>query len=321
MAKKNKGLIIIILILIIGGVYLYKKEYSVTYPSAYWYDSKSSCDTGRSNWMALPNGESFTCSECIQFTQEMYNCYGYSSMSEYLNKWFFQYTYSSCSYTDPNNQNFDACIGGCDGNSRNWCDINGCRGQRIRNCNNGVWGDWGNCELFYPVLCENQTNGCNDDCTLGSKQCSGSGYQTCGNYDSDSCTEWSTTTSCATGQTCSGGVCSGGDCTDTCSSKGYVCGTQTICGSSANCGICSTGICSKGQCITTCLSGTTKCSDGICKADCSTTTPPANKCPDGSTPEFYQDVKKGCKTSTLVWIIGGFIGFMFLMMMMSGMKK
>ncbi|MCX6712905.1 MAG: DUF2341 domain-containing protein, partial [Candidatus Vogelbacteria bacterium] len=51
---------------------------------------------------------------------------------------------------------------------------------------------------------------CTDDCApSGAKQCSGTtGYQTCGNYDTDTCLEWSSATACSTGQTCSGGTCS-----------------------------------------------------------------------------------------------------------------
>lgn len=49
---------------------------------------------------------------------------------------------------------------------------------------------------------------CTDECTPSdSKQCSGNGYQTCGNYDIDSCLEWSSVTSCPSGYTCSNGVC------------------------------------------------------------------------------------------------------------------
>jgi hypothetical protein len=39
------------------------------------------------------------------------------------------------------------------------------------------------------------------------KQCSGNGYQSCGNYDTDSCLEWSGITACPTNQTCQSGVC------------------------------------------------------------------------------------------------------------------
>ena len=51
---------------------------------------------------------------------------------------------------------------------------------------------------------------CTNACTSGAKQCSDSThYQVCGNYDTDSCTEWGSSTACPTGQTCSGaGVCS-----------------------------------------------------------------------------------------------------------------
>lgn len=50
---------------------------------------------------------------------------------------------------------------------------------------------------------------CTSVCTSGAKQCSGTtGYQTCGDYNGDSCTEWSSVISCSTGNTCSGaGTC------------------------------------------------------------------------------------------------------------------
>ena len=52
---------------------------------------------------------------------------------------------------------------------------------------------------------------CTNDCTpSGSKTCtSTTAYKTCGNYDADSCLEYSSITACPTGQSCSGaGVCS-----------------------------------------------------------------------------------------------------------------
>lgn len=42
---------------------------------------------------------------------------------------------------------------------------------------------------------------CKDECVVGEKQCSENGYMTCGNYDSDSCTEWNFT-ACADDETC-----------------------------------------------------------------------------------------------------------------------
>ncbi|MDD5433332.1 MAG: hypothetical protein PHE77_01590, partial [Candidatus Pacebacteria bacterium] len=58
---------------------------------------------------------------------------------------------------------------------------------------------------FTPI-----TPSCSDECTNGAKRCStNSQYQVCGNFDSDSCLEWSTSYTCPTNQTCSGnGVCS-----------------------------------------------------------------------------------------------------------------
>jgi len=53
---------------------------------------------------------------------------------------------------------------------------------------------------------------CTDECVSGERQCSGAGYQICGNYDSDSCTEWSEVTECAAGQICVNGECSQASC-------------------------------------------------------------------------------------------------------------
>ncbi len=67
-----------------------------------------------------------------------------------------------------------------------------------------------------PIQRSGQAKGpspsCIDDvgCTSGLKKCSGTGYQTCGNYDADKCLEWSSVTSCGVGKTCTaGGVCVG----------------------------------------------------------------------------------------------------------------
>ena len=50
---------------------------------------------------------------------------------------------------------------------------------------------------------------CNNDCSpYGTKQCiSSTQYKTCSNYDSDTCLEWGSDSSCALGQTCQGGNC------------------------------------------------------------------------------------------------------------------
>ncbi|MBI2630352.1 hypothetical protein HYW76_04585 [Candidatus Pacearchaeota archaeon] len=52
------------------------------------------------------------------------------------------------------------------------------------------------------------TTFCTNDCSSGQKQCYANGYKTCGNYDSDSCLEFSgNTTLCPANQTCQNGNC------------------------------------------------------------------------------------------------------------------
>lgn len=74
--------------------------------------------------------------------------------------------------------------------------------------------------------------GCVDECSAGSRRCSGDGYQICGDFDSDPCLEWGPIVDCPPGETCSNGYC-GADCTNECAvgerrcdgSDGYqVCG-------------------------------------------------------------------------------------------------
>ncbi|MCU0653087.1 MAG: hypothetical protein MUD10_02400 [Candidatus Pacebacteria bacterium] len=53
------------------------------------------------------------------------------------------------------------------------------------------------------------SSACANECAAsGERKCEGAGFfQTCGNYDTDSCLEWSALNSCASGQICSGGKC------------------------------------------------------------------------------------------------------------------
>jgi len=49
---------------------------------------------------------------------------------------------------------------------------------------------------------------CQSECSqTGLKKCSGNGYQTCGNYDMDSCLEWSSITGCPANTICQNGSC------------------------------------------------------------------------------------------------------------------
>src|SRR3989344_1820656 len=52
---------------------------------------------------------------------------------------------------------------------------------------------------------------CSNECSSGARECtSNNAYRICGNYDSDSCTEWSGSTSCGSGQVCQNGQCQAG---------------------------------------------------------------------------------------------------------------
>lgn len=70
--------------------------------------------------------------------------------------------------------------------------------------------DWSSSYCAYGCAngeCNNQTNTtCTNECSYtGQRSCSGNYIRLCGNYDSDSCLEWASTTYCSTG--CSNGYC------------------------------------------------------------------------------------------------------------------
>ncbi|MDO8740013.1 MAG: C1 family peptidase [Candidatus Woesearchaeota archaeon] len=109
---------------------------------------------------------------------------------------------------------------------------------------------------------------CTNQCTSGTKQCYGTtGYQTCGDYDSNSCYEWSSVTNCASGYTCSNGACVA-SCTNECTTSG----AKQCSGSGyQTCGNYDSDSCLEwGSVINTpiCASGYT-CSNGICVSICS----------------------------------------------------
>ncbi len=96
---------------------------------------------------------------------------------------------------------------------------------------------------------------CVNECSvIGLKECFGNGYRSCGNYDSDSCLEWSVVINCRDGQSCSGGNCSVSCVPNTCSSLGYDCNVAPDgCGGMLNCGNCvSNYICSANKCVQNC---------------------------------------------------------------------
>lgn len=108
---------------------------------------------------------------------------------------------------------YDTCSQACNGTTAIYNCVasqnTNCQGTITCSSENSRCGGGGE-TTPTPVAC---TNDCN---SLGTAQCSGGGIRTCGNYDSDSCLEWSSVNSCPSGSTCSGGICSGpaGSCTE-----------------------------------------------------------------------------------------------------------
>lgn len=95
------------------------------------------------------------------------------------------------------------CISGtrdCSGNGYRVCgDFNGdgcTEWSSVTLCSFGK-----TCQGGYCVL------SCSNQCADGNRRCSESGYQVCHDYNGDSCTEWSSTTSCSFGKVCIGGYC------------------------------------------------------------------------------------------------------------------
>ncbi|MCL5018360.1 MAG: hypothetical protein M1416_01175 [Candidatus Pacearchaeota archaeon] len=114
----------------------------------------------------------------------------------------------------PENQ---TCSDGlCLSDCTNTCPTNGtrqCSGNGYQTCGNydsDICLEWSNattCLAGQNCSSGICSSGCTSVCQIGSKQCLGNGSQTCGNYDSDSCLEWGSVTSCPTAWNCSAGFC------------------------------------------------------------------------------------------------------------------
>jgi len=110
------------------------------------------------------------------------------------------------------------CISNCSGKQ---CGSDGC-GSSCGLCNSCVLDSFN----------------CVDDCSpLNLQECVGDLYKTCGNFDNDSCLEWSTGAYCEYGKKCSAGTCvdSNDSCISSCSGK--QCGSD---GCGGSCGLCTT---------------------------------------------------------------------------------
>ncbi len=149
---------------------------------------------------------------------------------------------------------------------------------------------------------ENDTSGtgCADECSIGNKRCSGNyNYQICGNYDSDSCTEWlsadSPASSCPSSEICVQGDCVSNTyiCDDSDGGKDYnVKGRVTASSPTSSTDV--TDLCSDSTKVVeyfctnlqqsgetyTCPNG---CSNGACVSSSATTTTTANQTTNTAT--------------------------------------
>jgi hypothetical protein len=142
------------------------------------------------------------------------------------------------------------------------------------------WGNAVNCPANQTCSGGKCSATCVDECTAGSKQCSGDGFRECGNHDADSCLDWGTVTGCPAGQTCSNGVCGAG-CTNECTANAKECVTAD---SFRTCGDFDADSCLEWSATTPCPTGQT-CSNGVCSATCQDecTTSGAKECTASGT--------------------------------------
>ncbi len=81
------------------------------------------------------------------------------------------------------------------------------------------WGGHVACPSGYKCDGGACVEDCQDECTEGERICDGAGYRVCGDYDTDSCLDWSAIYPCGSGEVCDGGVCSR-ECQNECSTEG-----------------------------------------------------------------------------------------------------
>lgn len=117
---------------------------------------------------------------------------------------------------------------------------------------------------------------CTDLCQAGERQCTGNGYQPCGNFDQDACLEWGPVVPCNQGERCIDGMCQPGSFTDDCVEGSVKCnengtgfhtceyrsdlelwvwGTAVLCSAdqTCSCGRCITG------CVDECVQNSRQC--------------------------------------------------------------
>jgi len=97
----------------------------------------------------------------------------------------------SCSANQACINNVCSCLPNCSGKA---CGAdNGCGSPCLT----------GNCSIGYTCVNGQCVTNCTNVCTSGTSQCNGTtGYQTCGDYNGDGCTEWGAVIACDINQTC-----------------------------------------------------------------------------------------------------------------------
>lgn len=154
----------------------------------------------------------------------------------------------------------------CWNNHPYWYDSCNNRGEQIDTCTaSEECVDTGSTASCQTVNTCNAIPGCFGSAPANSHQVSGS------------CSNGFTCYECNAGFEWDGSACVA-DCTATCSSLGFECGTQSVCGVNTNCGSCNTGqTCTNGQCTSNCPTGTvcttTNGNPGVCNNNvCSAST-------------------------------------------------
>lgn len=146
--------------------------------------------------------------ECVEETKE-----------QTCGNWICGTRINNCSaevYCGHCPENKTCSSGLCLSDCTNICITNGtkqCSGNGYQTCGNydsDVCLEWSNVtSCLTGKTCSSGicSSVCTNECTSGTKKCSGNGYQICGNYDADSCLDWSNVTSCFAGWTCNNGAC------------------------------------------------------------------------------------------------------------------
>ncbi len=259
---------------------------------------------------------------CLELTSQGYimndNCV---SANCYINEGFCDSTksYSGMplwfdqSFKCPNGCKDGACVSQSQPSCTSDCSASGakqCSGSGYQVCGNYdsdsclEWSAVTSCssgEICSNGQCVTQTQSCSDTCsTNSSKQCSGSGYQVCGNYDSDSCLEWSSITPCSQNSICSDGVCTP-SCTPECSTSG----AKQCSGSGYQvCGNYDSDSCLEWSAVTSCSSGYT-CSSGQCVVQSQSCTDQCHldwqSCTTNATASWYAPCGNFDSDSCLEW--------------------